>query len=225
MSSDPLPVVYVETNWLVALVLPHDRGHRTACELLAAATNGECEVRIPASCFLEAHDRAKVEREKKPAELEDIKGLLDNAIANGFDDLAEAARGLGSKALLGYFRRDTSLLLNALEENPAIVKLHQPKREMELMGILRKQINFEAKHRFDLYVLASVVADREGTETSRPAVFCTMNTKDFEPSEKINARIRPELYKAYSLYWLGSFDWRTGVERWKYRMVADVLER
>src|SRR5580700_1292557 len=145
------PVVYVETNWLVALVLPHERLHETALELLRDANDGACEVRIPYASFLEANDCIEKQMIDHPRDLERIRKLLLQAIHNGVDDLRPAVREIESPELRAYFQRPTGPLLSALEQNPNLVKLHDADAELETMRRLRPQLGFTAKDRFDLY--------------------------------------------------------------------------
>ncbi len=68
------PIVYIETNWLIALLFPHDERHEHAMELLKRAQAPECELRIPHLAFLEAHTtmmRVSAEFQEEVTKLKD----------------------------------------------------------------------------------------------------------------------------------------------------------
>lgn len=48
------PLVYCETNWIVALAFPHHQLHAVSRELREAARRGECQIRLPGAAILEA---------------------------------------------------------------------------------------------------------------------------------------------------------------------------
>jgi hypothetical protein len=141
MSPDTLPLIYVETNWLVALLLPHDRHRNGAIELFQAAMNDECELRIPYGSFLEAKTRAEQDMNDKLAkDIAGISDLMKRAFENGFEDLEPARKALDSADVAAYFQRATAPLVDALERNPKLVKLHDTGGELEMMTRLRPQL-------------------------------------------------------------------------------------
>jgi hypothetical protein len=224
-SPDALPLIYVETNWLVALLLPHDRHRNGAIELFQAAMNEECEIRIPYGSFLEAKARAEQDMNDKLAkDVAGISDLMKRAFENGFDDLEPARKALDSAEVAAYFQRAIAPLVDALDRNPKLVKLHDARGEFEMMTLLRPRLRFDGKNKFDLYLLASVLMDRKNTDPQRPAVFCTVNTKDFEPSRSPKAKITPGIYREFNIYWSGDFDWRKAVDGWKSVAVREIME-
>lgn len=78
-----MAIVYVETNWVVGLALPHDRFHPQAVQLLADATKGRCDLRMPVGCLTEGRERARAEMETRPKVLAELRGLLENAVPVG----------------------------------------------------------------------------------------------------------------------------------------------
>ena len=209
------PIVYVETNWLVALVLLHDHHHRGALELFCSAMQDECEIRIPYGTFLEAHSCARADMDNRPQELAQLKGLLSLAYQHGVEELGDAVHALDHDKVESYFRRQPQPLLEALEANPKPNKLHDARRELEVMSVLRPMLNFTKEDRFDLYVLASIIVDRQQSDQTRPAVFCSIDTGEFGPSTKAGAKMPTGVYDRWSLYWQGDFRWRAAVGEWR----------
>ena len=62
------PIVYCETNWVVALAFQHDQLHEAAVQLKDEALAGRYEIRVPDAALLEplASQSALVFTREKP---------------------------------------------------------------------------------------------------------------------------------------------------------------
>ncbi len=132
--SDATPVAYVETNWVVAAVVRHDRLHRQAFALHQAGSQGQVRTRIPQIAVVEATQRiaTKVEAEivrpvrdlraaisraaevdesiRKSLPLEDQGGVLATLeeYSRGFSGLQQV-RGMTERVLDGCERLESSI--------------------------------------------------------------------------------------------------------------------
>lgn len=209
-----LPLVYVETNWIVALALPHDRAHRQAAELLNDANAAQCEVRIPWACFREAAQRCDRAMQEAPGTLAEVRDKLGFALENGWSELAPALVALDSVAVSSYFRHQPGPLIDALRSNENVVQIDDPPNEAVKLAALRRDTKLGVDNTFDRYVLAAVLVDRAKVPADRRAVFCSMD-QDLAPSKRTGALVPGSFYSRERIYYAGDFRWHEAVKAWR----------
>lgn len=206
-------VVYVETNWLVACVLPHDKWRQGARELLDAAEKGTCTLRLPEVAFLEGPH--VVERETQ----DHARSVVD--ICKEFDAVARNLQ-----------RADVQDLVRKVLEIEKTYRLADPRQELEavmrrcrgfafrhvdeeqrMLDDLRPHVTLEGKDICDLHILAAIAADRLLDPTSPAAVIST-NSKQFSVSGT-NSRLPREFYASQKLVYLDKFNLRAAQTNWQ----------
>lgn len=201
------PIVYVETNWIIACLLPHDQSFEKAINLIALATNGICELRIPQIAFIEAEGTMKSRVDALSNELIKVEDQLQNARKSGFDIGTYTRQGATA-----YLQQDRQPILDSLKSNPAISIFVDPIEEITEIGRAKPELKFSTKDMKDLYILCAILVDRRKQNQSRPALFMNENHKEFSDEKK---KVPPEFYDKHRLlYWRGFDGLTTAVGKW-----------
>ena len=183
-ATNPLPIVYVETNWIAACVVMHDDHHKAASTLLQQAMNGECELRVPQAAVLESRTTvAKVQsRLFKP--LEEARNAITKAYRNSVTDvkpIVDAIKtALEQPGVRDYMTRDVEAERRRLLSTPPVAVFSDTQAEFAMMGALRFDVPFDGKDINDFYILSAVLGDRDKPEhVIRPAMLFSTNDKQF----------------------------------------------
>ncbi|MFS8071809.1 MAG: hypothetical protein ACMG6S_36015 [Byssovorax sp.] len=209
------PIVYVETNWLIALLFPHDGHHDGAMELFGRMSSGECELRIPRIAFIEARWTMMSTNNELQVTITKLKDAFLRGYRNGVDDLREGEAALASSAVTGYLQRDLRPLLDGLVSNPDVRQFSDPTAEVEAIGVLRWELKLRATDVKDLYVFTAILADRAKQSPARPAIFMSTNKNEFKPGPTSKAKVPDRVYETNRLLFRESFDdLPTAVGRW-----------
>ena len=217
----PRPIVYCETNWIVALAFPHHQHHRLARELRDQAHRGECEIRLPYAAVLEAPHPITEESKRLGNAFALLRDELANALQNGQADFAAIAASLGSDAMKQYLARPALDTVADLVKDPHIKLLRELEPALRKMDELRSGLNFRGKDRVDLYVLAAVVSDRLADgDMARTAIFFSTNKKEFQPKIEAQAKMGELFYEPYRIVWRSDFDLEPAVRHWKQQFMA-----
>lgn len=224
MPPSNAPLVYCETNWIVALAFPHHPHHRLARALRERVSRRECELRLPYAAILEA--RHPIDEESK--RLQDALKILRDQISNirrndrEHEDFKVATDVLDGDAMRSYTQRPAVQIVDELLADPLVVKLRDTP-DPDLMDNLRGILNFRGKDIVDLYLLASIIGDRRSQDPKRPAVFFSTNKKEFEPKRDPNAKVRKDIYEPERLIWRQDFDLEQGVRHWREKFVVEHI--
>lgn len=205
-----MPIVYCETNWIVALAFPHHQLHKGAKDLLTRAENGECSLRIPQASLLEARGTLGDVANQLSASFAALRNDLVNAATNGLPQFAGIAAALQSDEVDKYAQRDVLPLLDDLEHNTAVNILEDVTANFEVLRELRPQVGFRGKDVVDLHLLAAVIKDRRENLGS-PALLMSHNKNEFDPKK---SKVPAELYEDCKLLWRQDFDLATGLGQW-----------
>lgn len=207
------PIVYVETNWIIACVFPHDQRFEHATALLAQASSGACELRIPLIAFIEAEGTMDVCSASFSKALEDIENKLQNARNAGFD-IGTYTRPHDNR----YLKRKLQVLVDNLKSNPAIHCFSDPSAEIAEIGRTKPELRLLTKDMKDLYILCAVLVDRQKQDPQRPTLFMNDNHKDFG-GERVKV---PQAFydKHRLLYWRGFKDLRTAEGKWSSKYAS-----
>jgi hypothetical protein len=202
------PIVYVETNWIIACLFPHDQHFEKAINLLTLATNGTCELRIPEIAFIEAETTMNDRSASFSQELTELENKLRIARAAGFD-----AGSFNWPEGKKYSTRKLETLLNCLRSNPVIHRFLNPADEVTEIGRAKPELKLSTKDMKDLYILCAILVDRDKHDVNRPAVFMNENHKDFSDAKK---KVPPDFYDKHRLlYWRGFDNLTTAVGKWR----------
>lgn len=212
----PSPIVYCETNWIVALAFAHHQHHRLALDLRERAARAECEIRLPYAALLEA-PHAITEESKR---LNKAFTLLRDEIANAVQNLQPAfepiATSLGSDVMDRYLALPALAIVAELEKSALVEKLRDQEPALQRMDEVRGSVNFRGKDAVDLYLLAAVIGDRMARgEEERPAIFFSTNKKEFQPKPESQAKMPERFYGPYRLIWREDFDLEPAVRHWR----------
>jgi hypothetical protein len=214
MQPVSIPIVYVETNWVVALAVPHDRFHQQALALLADARDGTCRIRMPVGALAEGRERATSEMESRPRVLAEIRGLLENALLSGWKDLERVVTELRGEAVRQYFQHAPQQSIDVLAQCGCVSLLDDPRREHQQLVVLRSSFSIDHSKSFDRYVLAAVLADRATTDRDTAAILCSINTKQFKPSSA-KGGLPNSVYEEARIYYSETFAWRDALPYWQ----------
>ena len=202
------PIVYVESNWIIACLFPHDQRFEHATALLTQATNGACELRIPLIAFIEAEGTMDVCGASFSKGLEDIENKLQNARSAGFD-IGTYTRPTDNK----YLTRNLQGLIDSLKSNLAICHFTHPAEEIAEIGRAKPELKLSTKDMKDLYILCAILVDRQKQDPKRIALFMDENHKDFS-AEK--TKVPQAFYDKHKLlYWRGFTGLSTAVGKWR----------
>src|SRR5271154_6469474 len=111
MPLDARPLVYCETNWVVALAFPHHQHHKRARELRERAGRGECDLRLPYAALLEARHPTTEESNRLNTAFAVVRDALSNAVQNGWSDFDAASAALGGDAMDRYLGREAPRII------------------------------------------------------------------------------------------------------------------
>jgi len=217
----PKPVVYCETNWLVALAFPHHQHHRLARELREQGRRGECEIRLPYAAVLEAPHPIGEESKRIGNAFAVLRDELANAAQNGMLDFTVVAEALRSDAMSRYLARPAPRIVEELVADPSIIKLRGQEVALGRLDEVRSKLTFRGKDAVDLYIIASVVGDRLAlADPERPAVFFSADRKAFEPKVETQAKMQEQFYEPYRIVWRGDFDLEPAVRHWQNELAV-----
>jgi predicted nucleic acid-binding protein len=210
------PIVYVETNWLIALLFPHDGHHERAMELFGRMNSGECELRIPRIAFIEAQWTMVSTNTELQESIAKLKDVFLRGFRNGVDDLQEGEAALVSPAVKRYLQRNLRPLLDGLLSNPDVHQFSDPAEEIDAIGALRSELRLRATDVKDLYVFTAILVDRAKQDPVRPAIFMSTNKNEFKPGPTSKAKVPEWVYEKNRLLFRESFDaLPTAVGHWK----------
>ena len=131
-----IPIVYVETNWLIALLFPHDGHHEHAMELFGKLSSGACELRIPHIACIEARWTMMSTNNELQTSIARLKDVFLRGYRNGVDDLREGQGALASPVVTRYLQRNLLPLLEGLVSNPNVHRFSDSAAEIEKIGRL-----------------------------------------------------------------------------------------
>ena len=229
MPPDSRPVVYCETNWIVALAFPHHARHGGAREVRDRARRGACVLRIPYAAFLEARNPLAEHSATLTNMIAGVNDALLHAFSNGWADadFATARTALTGGAMDRYLaRQEPQTIVDDLLRDPHLTVLRDPTPALGMMDALRSILNFKGKDLVDLYILAAVIADRAAQDPDRPALFFSTNKKEFEPKGDPRTRLREQIYRPNRILWRDDFDVDQGVRHWEKEFrVAPIVDR
>jgi hypothetical protein len=209
--TSSVPIVYVETNWVVAWVVSHDDAHKSAERLLEQAARGECELRIPQAAILESRGAVANAIRRFYDPFEKVKNAVAKAYRNGVPELNHIEAAMNLPAVRAYMTADTEQRRQTLLQHRRLATFADPLPELALMEKLAPLVRMGGVDLKDFYIFTSMVNDRGKTERSgRPAVFFSTNKEEFEPGKKIDA----DTYKAYGIVWRPDFQLIAGLKDW-----------
>ena len=210
------PIVYCETNWIVALAFPHHQLHREAIKLRTDAQVGRCRLRVPMASLLEARGTLGDVANQLAASFTSLRNELATGVRNGLTEFSTIALSLQSDVVDKYTQRNTLPILDEIEADPAIAVLQDVTSNFEVLREMRAKVEFRGKDVVDLHLLAAIIKDRR-EELSGPALLVSHNKKEFDPRKN---KVPEALYDDARLLWRGDFDLPTGVGQWNSKFGA-----
>ncbi|HRI67077.1 MAG TPA: hypothetical protein PK156_22685 [Polyangium sp.] len=208
------PIVYVETNWLIAYLFPHERRHRGAKELLDCAERNDCDLRVPLISFIEAHGTMSRVGTSFSDELERVREKLKNVYDAGWAGF-NGEQFMLSVTNDAYFTRNLVDLLEKLKNNQAVTHFSHPTDEVSEIGKLGLDLRLYTSDMKDLYILAAILVDLRKIrqqEPDRPALFLSSNEKEFSPKK---SKVTQAFYEHNKLlYWSEFKDLQTSIGKW-----------
>lgn len=193
MSPEPiLPIVYVETNFVVGLKAPHDRLHLNARALFEASEKGRCRLILPYVVVLEASARLSRSYDSlldEIAALEDTVARLQLVRPDLFEGVDSP---IGGRRLRDYLSQDPR------EDAVAFARaLAVPFQEEDLsvMETLRARLpKLRGNDMVDLVILSQIYGHRTRAGSAAPAVLASSNTKELDPKKSSHGEL-PAIYK------------------------------
>jgi hypothetical protein len=210
-------IVYVETNWLVACVLPHDEWGSDARTLLQDHETGLCELRIPEVSFLEARHVVEEKTKQHAKAVADTSANLRHAASNlkpgdpRRDELRQLAHNLTSLEPT-YRLENPQKALAKLSEQCRGFAFSNAKQEQRILDELRGSVTLRGHDIVDLHVLAAVAADREANSEPK-AAFLSTNSHEFAVTGA-SAKVPRDFYAKRRLVYLATFQLSTAQNRW-----------
>jgi hypothetical protein len=207
------PIVYCETNWIVAIAFPHHQLHKDAVKLREDARAGRCRLRIPLASLLEARGTLGDVANQLATSFASLRNALATGSMNGLTEFSAVAQSLQSNVVNEYSQRNTLSVLDEIEADAAIAVLRDVNSNFAVLRELRARVDFRGKDVVDLHLLAAIVADRRA-DPAGPALLTSHNKKEFDPTKN---KVPAVLYDDARLLWRGDFDLQTGVSHWNSR--------
>lgn len=211
MSASAPPIVYCETNWIVALAFPHHQLHGVAKKLQEAGRRGECSLRIPAPAILEARGTLSDVSTQLSSSFAALRNDVLRAAENGLEQFSALSLALQSDVVDAYAQRNTLSLLGELETDSSIRVLDEVAAHIATVRELRGRVHFDAKDIVDLHLLAAIIHDRR-RDVHGPAFFFTHNKKEFSPKR---GKVPEALYAESKIVWSDDFDLRSRLGQWR----------
>lgn len=211
MSARVRPIVYCETNWIVALAFPHHQLHETAKRIYEAGKRGDCSIRVPGAAVLEAKGALSDVSTQLSSSFAALRNDVLHAVENGLAEFTELSIALRSDVVDKYAQRNTLTILAELEADPAFQILEDVSAHVTVVRELRARCRFEARDVVDLHLLAAILHDRRH-HPSGPALFFSHNKKEFSPKR---GKVPQDLYEGARLLWSDDFDLESRVEQWR----------
>lgn len=209
--ADQPPLVYVESNWVIAHALAHDDAHKSATRLLQQAEAGECELRIPLAAVLESRGSLANAMRRLYEPLERVRNTLHKAYRNGIAELNKVEVALADVAAHAYIKADTEALRQKLLAKRSVTQFCEPEAELLLMHDLSPLVRMDGMDVKDFYILVGVLVDRAAaTRPNRPAIFFSTNKEEFEPGKKFDSA----LYGEHRIVWRPDFQLAAGLKDW-----------
>lgn len=220
MPDENSAVVYVETNWLLALAMPHDARCGTARMLQRAAAHGACEIRVPRLALLEAKLALPKRLQELSSLVAELKRRLALAVANNVP--LEAVRSaLAAEPLDVYLRRNALVYIDAAIAAPNVTSIDLDRASWEIAEELRPKVKHGANDVADLTILAAIIQDRCSLAEERPAILVSSNPREFDPRSK-KAKLPAGLFEEERIWFEalqeGPFDLETTVSRWRNKV-------
>jgi hypothetical protein len=213
MSASAPPLVYCETNWIVALAFPHHQLHGLAKNVHEAGKRGECSVRVPATALLEARETLSDVSTQLSSSFAALRNDVARAAENGLGQFSPLALALQSDVVDTYAQRNTLSLLGTLETDSSIRVLEDVAAHITTVRELRSRVHFAAKDIVDLHLLAAIIHDRR-QNIDGPALFFSHNKKEFSPKR---GKVPDDLYAEAKLLWSDDFDLKSRLGQWRSR--------
>ncbi|GEM_PF-4443886 len=208
--AEPRPVVYLETNFLVAAVFPVDNWHVDAIALLAEAGY---ELRIPALSVLEARSTVRRKHQESTHELSQLKELLISLSQSGKLRASHASLADLYDDLDAYARRPfADDLQRVLRGRLHVVPMIEAtlKRVQELALDLPE---FGRRDGIDLHILATVMVDAASLPATTPRIFVSTNRDEFRSPGKLPGGF----YDSSRLIYQSHFHIPAGIAEWRTR--------
>ncbi len=205
------PIVYCETNWIIALAFPHHQLHGDAKRLRSDATDGKCRLRVPMASVMEARGTLGDVAGQLSISITSLRNALANGRKNGVSEFASVAKSLELDVVDKYAQRNTLSILEEIEEDPAITILQDVTSNFAVLRELRAKVEFRGKDVVDLHLLSSIIQDRR-CDMDGPALLMSHNKKEFDPRR---SKVPKSLYDDARLVWRGDFELETGVGHWR----------
>lgn len=214
-----LPLVYVETNWIIASVLKHDEHHHSAVTLLQEARNGVIELRIPNPAVLESRKSVGNAASRLFKAIEDVRNAAARAYRNGVTSLNAVDTTLASSDVFNYTRINLEHERATLLSDPAIHLFGDAALEIPLAQTLVTGVSMDQNDIKDFYILVSIVADRDvSTRLHRPAMFFSTNKKEFMPGKKLAS----DFFANHRMIWRPDFNFVAGQRDWTNAFGASI---
>lgn len=205
-----VPIVYCETNWIVALAFPHHQLHRAAKKLRENSKQGKCELRIPLASLLEARGTLSDVASQLSTSFASLRNSLATASTNGLAEFSAIAQALQSDVVDKYAQRNMLSILVDIEADRTITVLRDVTAHVDVVRELRPKVDFRGRDVVDLHLLAAIFKDRRES-AEPPALLMSHNKKEFDPRRN---KVPAELYEAARLLWRDDFELDTGLGQW-----------
>jgi predicted nucleic acid-binding protein len=205
--------LYLETNWLVAYILPHHAHHTTARQLKEAADNNKCKIKIPAIVFLEAKHAVQRETNNHAQSIKQIASSLQILAKNKNDsELLKLVQQI-QQTEKSYYSSKPLAELQAFSQQCENFSFALPDQEHRLLTELRPQTNLQGKDITDLYILAAIAAHRDTNRTGK-AAFLSLNKKEFDVEGK-TSKLPSDFYLSRHLVYRSDFLFDATLNDWE----------
>lgn len=218
MSPEPIiPIVYVETNFVVGLKAPHDRLHLNARALFEASEQGRCRLVLPYVVVLEASARLSRSYDSlldEIAALEDTVARLQLVRPDLFEGMDSP---IGGRKLREYLSQDPREDALAFASSLAVPFQEE---DLSVMETLRARLpNLRGRDMVDLVILSQIYGHRTRAGSEAPAVLVSSNTKELDPKRSSHSEL-PAIYEEMRMVFM-DLNNRKGLPealgRWKRR--------
>lgn len=210
-------VVYVETNFLVALVFPDDSRHGAAHQLYM---DNQADIRLPIVAALEARQTVWRRAQEKRQQIDRAKEMLEQLRETGGVSMEPSQLRKLTVELDSYARRDFSSELERVIDQGRLTYLHLDEAAFAEAQRLLTTTGLKGSDAVDGYILACILRNASSAPSGTPRLFMSTNRKEFASGPTPADKLPDGFYEPYRILYQPHFHLPSAIQQWQDRFGA-----